>query len=62
MIILSTANYYLDLNDFNHSRITITFEPDEDVASVFRINELGAPIPIFADTVNKAEQMFFVEL
>ena len=60
MIIFS--DHCLDLNDFNNSRITVIFGPDEDVAPMFRINALGAPIPIFDDIVNEAEQMFIVEL
>ena len=48
-----------DINDFNSTVVTITFDPDEDTNN----NERTAPIPIFDDTVNEAyEQVFIVQL
>ena len=48
-----------DLNDFNNTVIRITFDPDELEDS----DERAAPIRIFNDAVNEAnEQVFVVQL
>ena len=48
-----------DLSDFNNTTIRITFVPDELVND----NERAAPIRIFNDPVNEAnEQVFIVQL
>lgn len=49
----------IDLQDFNNTIITITFEPDEGAA----INEIETPIIIVDDVINEAtEQVFVVQL
>ena len=47
-----------DLQDFNNSIITITFEADEFEAEA--IIEIFTPIPIFDDVINEAVEQFFV--
>ena len=48
-----------DLNDFNNSAITLTFEPDEEG----EVSEMDAPVPVTDDAINEAtEQVFVVEL
>ena len=48
-----------DLQDFNSSVITITFDADEDA----EISEVGASIPIINDVINEAvEQLFVIQL
>ena len=47
------------MNDFNNTKIIITFEPDEFI----EIDEMSAPILVFDDAINEAtEQVFVVEL
>ena len=49
----------IDSNDYNSSRITVIFEPDEDG----EVNEMSAPIFITDDAINEAtEQVFVAEL
>ena len=54
LIILSSL--IADLQDFNNSVITITFDADEDAEN----SQLGAPIPIINDVINEAVEQFFV--
>ena len=49
----------IDSNDYNSSRITVIFEPDEDG----EVNEQSAPIFVIDDGINEAtEQVFVAEL
>ena len=48
-----------DFNDFNNTVIRITFDPDESTPH----NEHAAPIAVFNDLINEAdEQVFIVKL
>ena len=58
-IILLYLYFYLDLNDFNNTNITLVFEPDEDA----EVNEKRAPIFVIDDAINEAlEQVFVADL
>ena len=51
--------FYIDMNDFSNTVIQITFLPDENAPD----NERAAPIAIFNDVINEAdEQVFIVQL
>ena len=58
MLLLSVHCSVADLQDFNNSIITITFEADELEAAA--INEIRTPIPIIDDVINEAVEQFFV--
>ena len=53
---LSPLFPFIDLQDFNNTIITITFDADEDA----ELSELRAPILIFDDAINEAIEQFFV--
>lgn len=48
---------HADLQDFDNSVITITFQPDEIGV---RVNDIETPVPIVDDTIDEAEEQYFV--
>ena len=53
--------YRVDLQDFNNTVITITFDPDENLESIE--GEKRASILIFEDDINEAtEQVLVIQL
>ena len=49
------------MSDFNHTNITVVFEPDEDHSVA--VSERSVPILIVGDDINEAtEQVFVVDL
>ena len=46
------------MSDFNHTNITVVFEPDEDHSVA--VSERSVPILVVGDDINEAMQQVFV--